>query len=267
LPGNPDDPDAGILRTGAEGKEALNYNNKFKEVQSDSAKPGLTSIAIAVGATVFGVLIVIIVGVVICMRKRSRAKEDDYTTTWKSMFGNGKKVPMGEDGAVVKVSESKDIDQIQLEIRRIDGSQPDLIAQASPKPTHLDKCRSPLETRKQNVYTGSPKKCPVELTPNTIQQRAWERMLMTKDMDTEVPAEAQGSEKNEELTPMMDLPPPPQFLLESNEGTEHVPTDNVSYHDVLDGYHSEENIDEGDKFEIRVPQQQHQNHHHNNPTS
>ena len=265
LPGDPDVPETGILRTGADTKETRhNYNNKLKEVKSDAAPRDMKSLTIALGVTAVAVVVVVVLtGAALCVRRRSRQKQDDYTPTWRSMFGN--KIPMmrPEGGATVKISESRDVDQMQLEIRRLDGSQPDIIAQASPKPTHADKCRSPLDIRKQAAH--SPKKCPneVTMTPNTIQKRAWERMLMTQQLESDE-AESESRDKSDELTPIMDLPPPPQFLLDNNDDTHQIQPDSVSYHDILDGYHSEENIDDGEHFEIRLPQENGHNNNNNN---
>ena len=79
-------------------------------------------------------------------------------------------------------------------------------------------------------------------TPTTIQRRAWEQMLQTTD----------GSDDGEQEGPRMrpsssvtSLPPPPSFLLDGDADADDDDDDDAaSYQDILDGYHSEDNIDD-----------------------
>ena len=105
---------------------------------------------------------------------------------------------------------------------------------------------------------------------NTLQRQAWEEMI--HDSATVAPDSAAGEapampdqvmyrprvQQNDYSGDPAALPPPPPFLLSGN-----LPHDGAVYSEVLDGYHSEENIDDdiepiraSTQLNLRSPAQQ-----------
>ncbi len=241
------------------------------DASSDLAQ---SPIGIVVGITVVAaILVLVLVGGIVYIKKRNR--ENIYTPAWRNLFAKRPPPSLNNDGSVVCVSESKDIDQIQLEIRRT-PSQPDVVLH-SPLlgKAAVDKCRSPLDIRR-NKEVITPRTPPMKTkpmagaatpapgnrppstamtvlnpnnNPDSVQNQAWESMLHHQAMEIEDP-EAEKQKEAGEMEPMIDnLPPPPAFLLDQvNRNSTAPDSDALSYHDILDGYHSEENIDDDDHY-------------------
>ncbi len=89
--------------------------------------------------------------------------------------------------------------------------------------------------------------------PNSIQNREWEHMLRQKDMTAEdeeeeerrlMELQEQHLQNQQNVfvdSPDNELPPPPPFLLDNDTGLNF---NLSSYNDILDGYHSGDNIDD-----------------------
>ena len=104
------------------------------------------------------------------------------------------------------------------------------------------------------------------LNPNPEATAAWNEMLQQAAYESEI--EDPNGNTNERLNPHMtvydspenELPPPPAFLLDNNPGD----VSDVSYHDILEGYCSGDNVEDTDtdvhdtdicepEYEIRIP--------------
>ena len=82
-------------------------------------------------------------------------------------------------------------------------------------------------------------------TPTTIQRQAWEQMLQKHDGSDPASDDKQEGLRMRPSSSVTSLPPPPSFLLDGDADAEDDDDDDAaSYQDILDGYHSEDNIDD-----------------------
>ena len=100
-----------------------------------------------------------------------------------------------------------------------------------------------LETTGHQAADGGAVVCTAD-TPTNIQKQAWDQMLQKHDGVDSATDDDQEEQRMRPSSSVTSLPPPPSFLL---EGDEYVDDDDAaSYQDILDGYHSEDNIDDSD---------------------
>ena len=78
------------------------------------------------------------------------------------------------------------------------------------------------------------------------QNNAWEQMMRSREFSSN-DSESENVQNRDSIND--DLPPPPPFLLDKDQIARALTS---SYQDVLDGYHSADNMDEDEYFEIRV---------------
>ena len=86
-------------------------------------------------------------------------------------------------------------------------------------------------------------------TPTSIQKQAWDQMLQKHDGVDSATDDDQEEQRVRPSSSVTSLPPPPSFLLEGDGDVDDEDDDNddaASYQDILDGYHSEDNIDDSD---------------------
>ncbi|ELU13463.1 hypothetical protein CAPTEDRAFT_228638 [Capitella teleta] len=201
-------------------------------IERSSPPPEGFPMPVVIGASAAAALLLVIIMIVLIVLRRRIVRDQE---AMKNPYGFAKRRQMqGSDsgGGMVIMNEAKDIDNIQLEIRRHDGSLPDLVH------NKVD-MKSPPEVRK----IASP--LPMRPDENTAQRMAWDQMLhhaLTSDDELE-----EEEDEPMDTSPVMELPPPPDFLLEQNRGLE-----DDSYQDILDGYHSGDNVEDEDKFQIRI---------------
>lgn len=234
--------------------------------QEEVSSGGGSQVGLAVGATIgIAILIGIIIGFVIWRRKRSY---DEPPRKGSDLHLNR---------VTVDMNAAKDVDSIKMQIRRPSDKPPEV-------PPHRN-LKSPIEVRKNAqgpAMTSTPQSpkqnrlseevpltavSSISNNPNSVQKQAWDSMLHTKAV-TDDGEEANGSGRQAtnandpgrqptEATPMMDpdLPPPPAFLLEENNETDPAGEDDAaSYQDILDGYHSEDNVDADSGYiDVRSP--------------
>lgn len=197
------------------------------------------SIFIIGGLSGLLVLIVIIIFIIVVVRRRNANRIPDHK------FYNGTNNSINGDMVCVQ---GKEVDNIQLQIHR------------SPLPENPHK--SPIESRKHQVKMAATQS-PL-LDPRKV---AWDQMLirqaMEDEQDTDMMHEDEMLQGNEMVQrhpaqnqhQQEELPPPPAFLLQNDD--EHLNRgDDGSYHAVLDGYHSEDNVDDIDvdePFQIQMP--------------
>lgn len=202
--------------------------------------------------------------IVCIVRKKKRQNNSFYHESKQLEYGAGGNIYM---------TTGTDVDNLQLgSLRRKASPLPDVV--------HPDKVKSPMENRKHGTVSSSKSKNRsvdsnlVNLagkTP-TLQKQAWEQMKMRQDQ--------QLSDEEDEEDEFLDdespesgvvsggppeLPHPPAYLLNSNGGDEghyvNAPfsdrnMDSESYQDIIEGYHSGDNMDdyvEEADFELRVP--------------
>ena len=211
---------------------------------SSSPSLGLVT-AICIG---LAVLIILVIMIAVCVRRKKR--RNSFPRLNKNL-----KKQNGSDmnGTMVMVSDARDADNIQLAIRRVDSDLPDVVSQEC--------SHTPGESRRGKITMSSPVpgRAGIEVTPtalnvsnsNTIQKRAWDHMLLHQAIHSDDEEEVEeGGPGDPALSPISDLPPPPDFLLRNEAAP-----DNTSYHDVIDGYHSEDPVDDDidNDYGIRQP--------------
>ena len=222
-----------------------NKGPKQEEVKTEKGAPVGLAVGVTIGA---GIVIAIVIFLVWRHRKRSNAE-----SVRKTGHGSDTNLAMR---VTVDMNAAKDVDSIKMQIRRPSDKPPEV----PPHRNLVAKAKSPLEVRRHQgpAATSTPKSpkqsrlseevpptavsC-ISNNPNSVQKQAWDSMLQTAA--TMVENEEEQGPRVSETTPMMenDLPPPPDFLLE-NDQNEAAQDDAGSYQDILDGYHSEDNVDE-----------------------
>ena len=226
-----------------------------KQAEINSNEGDNIGIIVGAGGAVV-VIVSILLTVILCRRRHNR----------DAALESQKKQANDMNGTAVRINSERDVDNIQLKITRPVSDVPPAV------PPH------------QNGYVGSPKQVRPENTPNaqpitngvgnrgsdvipptalscvsnnpnSAQKRAWDRVLM-KQADEDVGG-VKRLEANPAPVPLLtddspcELPPPPPFLLEGGGGEDY---DTASYQDILDGYHSGDNVDDV-PLDIRIPDQ------------
>jgi len=107
-----------------------------------------------------------------------------------------------------------------------------------------DRLKSPATRPRQPGHQGTDGGavvCTAD-TPTSLQKQAWEQMLQKHDGVDEDDQEELRMRPSSSVT---SLPPPPSFLLDDADCDDDDDNDDAaSYQDILDGYHSEDNIDD-----------------------
>lgn len=211
------------------------------KVQAPEDTASAISTAMVAGITVAAVLALTLTSIALCICKKKRRhhlmylgrKQVDYGT---NMYVSGR---MGDE------------DNIQLDMRKREPL-PDIL--------HPDNIKSPMMEGRKNTPKSRNRSVDSNLvnlaakTP-TIQKQAWEMMKQRQDeviSDEEDEEFLQGEEAD-------NLPLPPPFLLDNIEGgmISQRPRDDdcESYQDIIEGYHSGDNVDDIEEadFEVRVP--------------
>jgi hypothetical protein len=240
---DPSDPDYNATYVEATKGKKLPPAGEQMEAIEDK---GLSMVIIG-GLSGLLILLVIIIVIIVVVRRRNRNHIPDHK------FYNGGPAHSMSNGDTVCV-QGKEVDNIQLQIHR------------SPLPTDTLPHKSPVESRKHQVKMNSAMQSPL-LDPRKV---AWDQMLIRQALeDNEDNDQGLGEEQGMLADPHQqhphpshpphpqpplppppqeDLPPPPAFLLQNDEepGPLLNRDDNGSYHAVLDGYHSEDNVDDID---------------------
>ena len=222
-----------------------------KKVESEAVKipqrngNKFTVMVVGISVAIIVFLIFIIV-VIVLVQKNKRRNNGLY-------FLGRKQLDYGTNAYI----DGSDVDNIHLEIRKKGSPLPDVV--------HPDKVKSPLmDTRKAipKVRNRSVDSNLVNLagkTPTTIQKQAWEQMKQKQD---EIISDEEDEHFLEDEAQADNLPLPPDYMLVSGQipGAMHQ-DDAASYQDIIEGYHSGDNMDEGEEndFEIRVPSGYEQN--------
>ena len=225
--------------------------------QMEAIEDKSLSMVIIGGLSGLLILLVIIIVIIVVVRRRNRNHIPDHK------FYNGGPAHSMSNGDTVCV-QGKEVDNIQLQIHR------------SPQPSDVPH-KSPVESRKHQVKMTAAQS-PL-LDPRKV---AWDQMLIRQameDNDQEMqeeellnhhhhphhhqqeqqqPHHEQHHHSQQPLPPppQEELPPPPAFLLQNDEEPQLNQGDNGSYHAVLDGYHSEDNVDDIDvdePFQVQMP--------------
>ena len=232
--------------------EALSKKTTFPEARSP--------VAIIIGVAM-AIIVIAVLSVLICILYKRKVKRDDYgkagvrTVVCQDGLGNDAKA---KNIAV----ESKNIEaRYHIDVSRGRGSPlPDIV-----HPTHVNVVNGevppmvnmathPSANRDSRDSTDAVALSVMQAHMNTKQKMAWDEMLMQRHtMDA---AEALAEEQRlkrlfNEMSPDSELPPPPPFMLDNGEGD--VDTDASSYQDILDGYHSGDNIDESEDDQSELP--------------
>lgn len=216
--------------------------------------------AIIIGVAM-AIIVIAVLSVLICILYKRKVKRDEYGKA-------GVRTVVCQDGpsndAKAKniLVENKNIEaRYHIDVSTRKGSPlPDIVhpphinAANGDVPPMVNMATHPSANRDSRDSTDAAALSVMQAHMNTKQKMAWDEMLLQRH--TLDAAEALAEEQRlkrllNQMSPDNELPPPPPFLLENGEVD--VDTDASSYQDILDGYHSGDNIDESEDDQSELP--------------
>ena len=165
---------------------------------------------------VVALLLMLVIGLVLWRRRQ--AKRNRYHTSAPSAMEAPDQRNPGEAVALTVNYKNRPLPDIGNQKNGTTGKSPHLSTRSA--------------TSREDVCCAT--------TPRSIQKQAWDQMLQKQDNQSD-----ENNQQHDQLrntSSITSLPPPPSFLLEGDNDDSS--DDAASYQDIIDGYHSEDNLDD-----------------------